>query len=110
MKHLPGEILPGDLIAGGRFNIQTSTCLSRRGGRGASTGSSYGKGGTREQVKWFHDHGYGNAGRHQRPPDPGLRRGILLAGLEGRASRPGGAARGAAEDGARARRPRSFGR
>ncbi|MCX6070698.1 MAG: hypothetical protein NTU91_07540, partial [Chloroflexi bacterium] len=25
VRHLPKEILPGDLLAGGRFNIQTST-------------------------------------------------------------------------------------
>ena len=26
MKYVPSEILPGDLIAGGRFNVQTSMC------------------------------------------------------------------------------------
>ncbi len=60
-KHLPVEILPGDLVAGGRFNIQTSTCMSRKEAA-AFDKLVVGKGGTREQVKWFHDHGYGNAG------------------------------------------------
>ena len=60
-KHLPVEILPGDLVAGARFNVQTSTCMTR-GEVAAFDRLVVGKGGTREQVKWFHDHGYGNAG------------------------------------------------
>jgi pyruvate-formate lyase len=60
-RHLPVEILPGDLVAGGRFNVQTSTCMTRRE-VAAFDRLVVGKGGTREQVKWFHDHGYGNAG------------------------------------------------
>ena len=60
-KYLPCEILPGDLIAGARFNIQTSTCLTKREAKEYSR-LVHGKGGTREAVKWFHDHGYGNAG------------------------------------------------
>ena len=30
VRYVPKEILPGDLIAGGRFNIQTSLCLDER--------------------------------------------------------------------------------
>ena len=30
VNQLPKEILPGDLIAGGRFNLQTSMCLSKK--------------------------------------------------------------------------------
>ena len=60
-KHLPVEILPGDLVAGARFNVQTSTCMTRAE-VAAFDRLVVGKGGTREQVKWFHDHGYGNAG------------------------------------------------
>jgi len=30
VRYMPKEILPGDLIAGGRFNIQTSLCLDQR--------------------------------------------------------------------------------
>jgi len=61
VHYLPQEILPGDLIAGGRFNVQTSTCLTEREAKDYSR-QVYAKGGTRQAVKWFHDHGYGNAG------------------------------------------------
>ena len=30
VEYMPKEILPGDLIAGGRFNIQTSLCLNKK--------------------------------------------------------------------------------
>jgi hypothetical protein len=30
VDYLPQEILPGDLIAGGRFNVMTSTCLTKK--------------------------------------------------------------------------------
>jgi len=61
VNHLPAEILPGDLIAGGRFNVQTSLCLKK------DEQTEYnrlinGKNGARAAMKWFHDHGYGNAG------------------------------------------------
>jgi formate C-acetyltransferase len=59
--YVPQEILPGDLIAGARFNVQTSTCLDRREAK-AYGKLVYGKGGTRQAIQWFHDHGYGNAG------------------------------------------------
>jgi pyruvate-formate lyase len=61
VEYMPQEILPGDLIAGARFNVQTSTCLTKREAKEYSK-LVYEKGGTREAVKWFHDHGYGNAG------------------------------------------------
>ena len=61
VAYMPQEILPGDLIAGARFNVQTSTCLAKREAKEYSK-LVYEKGGTREAVKWFHDHGYGNAG------------------------------------------------
>jgi pyruvate-formate lyase len=60
-RYLPQEILPGDLIAGARFNVQTSTCLTKSEAREYAK-QVYGKGGTRQAIKWFHDHGYGNAG------------------------------------------------
>ncbi len=60
-KYLPREILPGDLLAGSRFNIQTSTCLTRTEA-GKYSRLVYGKKGTRQAIKWFHDHGYGNVG------------------------------------------------
>jgi hypothetical protein len=59
--HVPQEFLPGDLIAGARFNAQTSLCLTEEENRQRSR-LVYGKGGARERMKWFHDHGYGNSG------------------------------------------------
>jgi formate C-acetyltransferase len=61
VNYLPHEVLPGDLIAGGRFNVQTSTCLSKKEAKEYAR-RVYEKGGTREAIKSFHDHGYGNAG------------------------------------------------
>jgi len=61
LEHLPAELLPDDLIAGGRFNLQASGCLDKREQRRRDR-AIFGKGGAREQVLWFHEHGYGNAG------------------------------------------------
>lgn len=59
--YLPHEILPGDLLAGGRFNILTSCCLSE------SEAKEYerlltGRDGARKAMLWFHNHGFGNTG------------------------------------------------
>jgi trans-4-hydroxy-L-proline dehydratase len=61
VRYMPKEILPGDLIAGGRFNIQTSLCLDQKEQQ-AFDKALLGKDGARAGMKWFHDHGYGNAG------------------------------------------------
>ena len=61
VNHLPREILPGDLIAGGRFNILTSFCLTREE-QAEFDDLLFGKEGARAKVMWFHAHGYGNAG------------------------------------------------
>lgn len=61
VRHLPKEILPGDLLAGARFNIQTSLCLDKREARDYAR-RVWGRNGAREKVKAFHLHGYGNAG------------------------------------------------
>jgi formate C-acetyltransferase len=61
VRYLPKEILPGDLIAGARFNVMTSTCLTEPEAR-AYGDLVYGTNGTRAAIKWFHDHGYGNTG------------------------------------------------
>lgn len=61
VKYLPKEILPGDLIAGARFNIMTSHCLTRREAK-AREKLVNGKKGSRAMMKKFHDHGYGNSG------------------------------------------------
>ncbi|MBA3012613.1 MAG: hypothetical protein FP812_20595 [Desulfobacula sp.] len=61
VNHLPQEILPGDLVAGGRFNILTSMCLTEPE-QAAYNRRILGKKGVRARVKRFHDHGYGNSG------------------------------------------------
>ncbi len=61
VTYMPKEILPGDLIAGGRFNIQTSLCLDENEQEEFDE-ALLGKNGARAKMKWFHDHGYGNAG------------------------------------------------
>ena len=61
VHYLPKEILPGDLIAGARFNVMISTCLTKKE---AQTYKKlvYGKHGSRQAILWFHNHGYGNVG------------------------------------------------
>ncbi len=61
VRYLPAEVLPGDLIAGGRFNVMTSTCLTEQEAKEYDR-LVIGKNGVRATMKWFHDHGYGNAG------------------------------------------------
>ncbi|MBI9050592.1 MAG: hypothetical protein JEZ00_14320 [Anaerolineaceae bacterium] len=61
VKYLPQEILPNDLIAGARFNIMTSACLSQKETK-ARDKMVYGSNGARAAMLWFHNHGYGNAG------------------------------------------------
>jgi pyruvate-formate lyase len=61
LHYLPHEILPGDLLAGGRFNIQTSTCLTEKETKERDS-LVYGPNGSRAAMLWFHNHGYGNVG------------------------------------------------
>ena len=61
VHYLPREILPGDLLAGGRFNIQTSTCLTENETKERDS-LVYGPNGSRAAMLWFHNHGYGNVG------------------------------------------------
>jgi trans-4-hydroxy-L-proline dehydratase len=61
VHYLPKEILPYDLLAGGRFNIQTSACLTEKETR-ARDKLVYGPAGSRATMLWFHNHGFGNAG------------------------------------------------
>ena len=61
VKYLPKEILPGDLLAGARFNIQTSTCLTEKETKERDK-QVYGPKGARAAMLWFHNHGFGNAG------------------------------------------------
>jgi pyruvate-formate lyase len=60
-KYLPMELLPGDLLAGARFNIQTSTCLNKKEARTYEK-LVLGRNGTRATMLWFHNHGFGNTG------------------------------------------------
>ena len=59
--YLPREVLPGDLLAGARFNIQTSSCLTEKETKERDK-QVYGPKGSRAAMLWFHNHGYGNAG------------------------------------------------
>ena len=61
VNYLPHEILPGDLIAGARFNIQASTCLTEAEAK-QYVKLVHGKNGARATAQWLHNHGYGNAG------------------------------------------------
>jgi len=61
VNYVPQEILPGDLIAGARFNLMTSMCWTEQEAKAVNK-LIYGKNGSRAKMKWFHDHGYGNAG------------------------------------------------
>jgi len=61
VNHLPQEMLPGDLLAGARFNILTSLCYNKQEAKEYDR-LLVGKGGARQKATWFHDHGYGNSG------------------------------------------------
>ncbi|HPQ54153.1 MAG TPA: pyruvate formate lyase family protein [Spirochaetota bacterium] len=77
VRYLPKEILPGDLIAGARFNIQTSMCLSEKESKQREK-MVFGKHGARAKMKWFHDHGYGNSGATSGHLVPGHERALTI--------------------------------
>lgn len=81
VKHVPAEVLPGDLIAGGRFNLQASRCWNRKEAKGRDA-RIYGPRGARAVMKHFHDHGYGNAGATSGHLVPGHER-VLAVGWKG---------------------------
>jgi pyruvate-formate lyase len=81
VNYLPHEVLPGDLLAGARFNVQTSTCLNEREAKEYAK-LVLGKDGTRKAVIWFHDHGYGNAGATSGHLIPGYER-VITHGWKG---------------------------
>ncbi len=80
-NRLPQELLPGDLVCGARFNVQVSLCLTKKEQDEYNRLTS-GKGGAREQVKWFHDHGYGNTGATSGHLIPGHEK-VLTVGWKG---------------------------
>ena len=61
VNYLPHEILPGDLLVGARFNVQTSACLTKNETLRHDK-LILGKSGSRALMLWLHDHGFGNAG------------------------------------------------
>ncbi|MEN6637057.1 MAG: pyruvate formate lyase family protein [Clostridiaceae bacterium] len=61
VNRVPQEILPGDLIAGGRFNAMVSRCWSKREAK-ERNGQLFGKGGIRLATFEFQDRGFGNCG------------------------------------------------
>jgi formate C-acetyltransferase len=61
VHYLPQEVLPGDLLSGGRFNIMTSACLTEKE-TSERDSLVYGPNGSRSNMLWFHNHGYGNTG------------------------------------------------
>ncbi len=80
-EYLPQEILPGDLIAGGRFNVHTSLCLTESENR-ARSAELYGRKGLRRGAIEFHNHGFGNAGPTAGHLIPDYSR-VLSEGFEG---------------------------
>ena len=81
VNHVPQEVLPGDLIAGARFNVITSTCFTKKESAVYHQRVT-GKNGARTRMKWFHDHGYGNAGATSGHLIPGYER-VLKVGWKG---------------------------
>jgi pyruvate-formate lyase len=77
VNYLPQEILPGDLLAGGRFNVHTSLCLTEKEAREYNR-LVLGKKGCRSQLMWFHSHGYGNAGATSGHVIPGHERALKI--------------------------------
>ncbi len=61
VDYIPQEILPGDLLAGARFNMWASRCWTRAEAR-ARNRAVNGRDGARAAVTTFHNHGYGNSG------------------------------------------------
>lgn len=61
VNHVPQEVLPGDLIAGGRFNLMASRCWSKAEAAERNK-RVVGPHGARDKAKEFHDRGFGNCG------------------------------------------------
>lgn len=80
-NYVPQEIFPNDLLAGARFNMMASRCWTREEAEERNQ-LVYGKNGARKQMKWFHDHGYGNSGATSGHIIPDYAR-ILKIGFKG---------------------------
>ena len=60
-EYMPCTVLPHDLLCGANFNTVFSMCLTKRENKERDRLLN-GKYGAAAAMKWFHDHGYGNAG------------------------------------------------
>ncbi|MEW6263473.1 MAG: pyruvate formate lyase family protein [Thermodesulfobacteriota bacterium] len=78
VNYLPREVLPGDLVCGARFNIQASRCWTKVETERRDRLILDKKNGARAQVKWFHDHGYGNCGATAGHLVPGYDRALQI--------------------------------
>jgi len=81
VNHIPQEIMPGDLLAGARFNLLASRCLTEKEAKEQGK-RIQGKNGARSQLKWFHTHGYGNSGATSGHIIPDYER-VLKIGFKG---------------------------
>ncbi|MEA2101365.1 MAG: pyruvate formate lyase family protein [Thermodesulfobacteriota bacterium] len=81
VNYIPQEVLPGDLICGARFNMQTSRCWTEKEAAKWNR-RVHSKKGAMKQLMWFHDHGYGNSGATSGHVIPGYER-VLKAGWKG---------------------------
>jgi len=61
VNHMPQEVLPGDLLAGGRFNLMASRCWTKEETK-KHDALLWGKGGLRGDMTEFLDRGFGNCG------------------------------------------------
>ena len=77
VNHVPQEVLPGDLIAGGRFNLMTSLCFTKAEAK-KYTSRLHGKKGSRKATIDFHNHGYGNCGATMGHLIPGYERPVKI--------------------------------
>ncbi len=58
LAHMPLEILPNDLLAGARFNMQCSMCLTKAEHKKREKRLEK----ARASMKFLYEHGYGNSG------------------------------------------------
>ena len=80
-EYMPVEILDPDLLCGANFNTIFSMCLNKKEQKKRDKLLN-GKNGAAKAMKWFHDHGYGNAGATSGHIIPNLER-VLTTGFSG---------------------------
>ena len=61
VNHMPQEILPGDLLAGGRFNLMASRCFTKEEAK-RHDALLWGKNGLRADMVEYEERGFGNCG------------------------------------------------